>query len=196
MSTQTVDLPATWMRSGTILAQQNYLSIGWHTSYDPYYPLNPYGVKRNGWVKFDTSQLNNLYEWQVVSAVLKLKQPYTPNRPVTVGIYRVIQNATNDVGWFKYDSTNYWSMAGGEGSGTDHVSTALATYTFDDIVDNEIQISRDGILDIHTSNRPIFFKTTSSYPNVNAYIQFDILSDIFIRVTYRLPSLTGDATIF
>ena len=42
-------------------------------------------------------------------------------------VYESIKPATTQVTWFKYDGTNAWSVAGADGSGTDHYVTSLGT---------------------------------------------------------------------
>lgn len=194
MSVETVVLPSVWGRYVRLYGEANEIRLGSRAFSSPF----PHNGLYYSWIKFDTSQLTalRLTVAKVVSALIRIYVTGCFGTVPDVAVHRVIKNATSALTYYKYDGTNDWSEAGGKGLGTDIIATPINTHTFvSGVVENNIVLSAADLFDIHTSNRPIYLQTPSSFINNDTYI-VTAWSNASIVVNYKVFGLSGDATMF
>ena len=120
--TETITCPFSWGRTMVkpYDSCNDYLRLG--------YGNTTYGEEYRMIMKFDLSGLANVAPSKIASVGLKLYMDSLVNVTTQNSIgYEILKPATTQVTWFKYDGTNAWSVAGADGSGTDHYVTSLGT---------------------------------------------------------------------
>lgn len=188
---KTIILPMVWNKYGKgDGASSNEIRLGWRES-------NFIDYKYNSWVQFNVSSLLalNLRVRHIVSAkiVMILNAVSTS---VSCRIHNVLKPATSGANWTTYNGTNSWTVAGGEGAGTD-IGSQLTTHSNFLQTTVEIPLSAVALMETVVTSNGIFAMITNSPQAQNNYIvAWGSGSNApYLEVVYNKPS-TFDVVMF